>query len=107
MLIMRAQERHWKSIALIDAIDRHQDAVIGYLDKVKGLGALGKEENALLGLVHHRHQPVHQLPLCGHSHHLTVLFIFRPGMVQQVRVIADLRESRCTSQRCPNYHAII
>ena len=103
---MRVQEKHWKSIALTDAIGRLQGAVIPYLDKVKGLGALGKEENALLGLVHHRDQPIHQLPLCGHSHHLAVLFIFGPGMVQQVRVIADLRESRCTSQRCPDYHAL-
>ena len=61
-----------------------------YLDEVEGLGALGEDEDALAGCPHEGHQAVHELPLGGHAHHLAVLLILWPGVVQQVRVVAHL-----------------
>lgn len=70
--------------------DMCQNAAI-YLDEVKGLGALGEDEDALLSRAHEGHQPIHELPLGGYAHHLAVRLVLRPSVVQQIRVVAHLR----------------
>lgn len=75
-----------------------------HLNKVERLGALGQDEDALLGRSHEGHQAVHELPLGGHAHHLAVLLVLRPRVVQQVRVVAHLCSagSSLTSLRRPH-----
>jgi hypothetical protein len=70
---------------------RAQRAVAGHLDEVECFGGLGEQKDAVAALVQARHEAVEQLPLGGDAHHLAVLLLLRPRVVQQVRVIAHLR----------------
>lgn len=61
-----------------------------HLNKVKSFGALREQQDAVAALLQLGNKAVQQLPLGGHSHHLALLLLLRPGVVQQVRVIAHL-----------------